>query len=110
MFKNFILSILCTFIATTSLASEHFSLCKTPPQVAEQQRTLYQVNLVGYGLVTAWGVAYWDYFSRSIHAKSEGGFSNNTSSGGADKLAHFYTSYLATHGLSYYFESKCFNK
>ncbi len=110
MFNNLLFTIFFVFAATTSLANEYYSQCDTPLQNTEQKRKLYQVNLIGYGFVTAWGVAKWDYFTRSINAKSEGWFSNDTSSGGADKLGHLYSSYIAAHGLSYYLESKCFNK
>jgi len=75
-----------------------------PPNIGDD---IYRVNLIGIGAVTAWGVANWDYFSRSPHAQSEGWFGANTGSGGADKTGHFYTTYVTAHGISAYFKRKC---
>jgi len=71
--------------------------------------SIYRVNLIGVGVVTAWGVANWDYFSRSPHAQPEGWFGADTDEGGADKIGHLYSSFAVTHGLSAYFKSQCFN-
>lgn len=76
----------------------------------EQSWLVVKTNLYGAGLITLWGLAKWDYFSRSPHADSEGLFGNTTKSGGADKLGHFYTSYIVTHGLSYFYEQNCINR
>ena len=76
----------------------------------EQNRKLWTVNLTGIGIITVWGVAQWDYFSKSPRTASEGWFGNDTDSGGADKLGHAYTGYVAAHGLSYLYESWCINK
>jgi len=54
--------------------------------------------------ITLWGVVKWDYFTVSPHAESEGWFGNDTSSGGADKLGHMFTSHVATHGLAALYE------
>ena len=71
------------------------------PLTKEQKRQrLLLTNGVGLGLVTLWGVAEWDYFSRSPHAQSEGWFGYHTNSGGADKLGHMYSTYAFAHGLS----------
>lgn len=83
--------------------------CKTPISTAERQDALLKTNLYGIGFVTAWGMAEWDYFTRSPHTQSEGWFDNETGHGGADKLGHFYASYVLSHGLSYLYESRCFS-
>ena len=70
---------------------------------------VYWVNLIGVGVVTAWGVANWDYFTRTPHSNPEGWFGADTDEGGADKVGHFYSSYVTAHGLSAYFKSKCFS-
>jgi len=77
---------------------------------SSQQQDLLKVNLTGIGIVTVWGVANWDYFTQSPKSTSEGWFQNNTNSGGADKIGHVYASYVAAHGLSYLYETWCFNK
>jgi hypothetical protein len=69
-----------------------------------------EVNLAGFGVITVWGVAKWDYFSGSFRTSAEGWFQNDTRSGGADKLGHLYTSYVTAHGLSGLYEYACFSK
>lgn len=44
----------------------------------QQNQKLFLVTMAGVGVITAWGVAQWDYFSQSPHAISEGWFSNDT--------------------------------
>ncbi|MDA3870376.1 MAG: DUF2279 domain-containing protein [Gammaproteobacteria bacterium] len=84
--------------------------CGTETSLEQQQRRVIRANLAGIGVVTAWGIAKWDYFSNSPKATSEGWFQNDTDSGGADKLGHLYTSYVTAHGLSYLYETWCINK
>jgi hypothetical protein len=76
----------------------------------EKRRRVVQVNLLGIGLVSAWGIYKWDYFTQSPNAGSEGWFGNGTDEGGADKLGHLYASYAATHGLAYLYENWRFER
>lgn len=76
-------------------------------QADKSSDEVYRVNLIGIGAVTIWGVINWDYFSRSVHAQSEGWFGAETDNGGADKLGHFYSSYVTARGVSAYFENHC---
>lgn len=46
------------------------------------------------GLMTAWGIARWDWFRHSPQFKREGWFGADTHAGGADKTGHFYMSYV----------------
>lgn len=50
----------------------------------------------GMGVITAWGLANWDYGDRNLHGTPEGWFHADTKEGGADKTGHLYTSYLLT--------------
>lgn len=84
--------------------------CERPLSSDKQSEKILAVNLTGIGIITAWGLAKWDYFSRSPHAQSEGWFQNDTASGGADKIGHMYTSYVTSHGLSALYEHWCFQK
>jgi len=72
----------------------------TRPSAAESTATIAEKiqngRLLGVGVVLAYGVAKWDYFSRSPHTADEGWFQADTEAGGADKLGHFYASHLLT--------------
>jgi hypothetical protein len=67
---------------------------------AERNRIVLGTTAVGVAGVTLWGVAQWDYFSRTPHAHSEGWFGENTDDGGMDKLGHMYASYVMSHGIA----------
>ncbi len=67
-------------------------------------RVLY-TNLVGAGVVTLWGVAFWDYFSQKPKFDQEHWFQNDTAYGGADKFGHLYSTYLWSLGFSSLYES-----
>lgn len=84
--------------------------CYDEISAQEKSTRLWTTNLTGIGVITAWGVTNWNYFSRSPNNTSEGWFGNDTQSGGADKLGHVYTSYVLTHGLSSLYDYWCFNK
>lgn len=65
----------------------------------EAQRK-YQRLLLGATLgITAWGVINWDYGDRTPNSTSEGWFEYDTDSGGADKVGHFYSSYVMATAL-----------
>lgn len=100
---------LLTLSLSLSALSET-SDCETRLSANEQTTAIINTNLAGIGIVTAWGVAKWDYFSNSPQSTAEGWFQDDTKSGGADKLGHLYTSYVTSHGLSHLYESWCFNK
>ncbi len=108
--KCFLVFLLLIFSTSISYANNLTDNCSSEISLQEQNKKLWTVNLTGIGIITAWGVAKWDYFTRSPQSKSEGWFENDTKSGGSDKLGHLYTSYLITHGLSNLYESWCFNK
>ena len=63
------------------------------------QKVLF-TNVAGFAAVTAWGGANWDYFNNSIRKSDEGWFSEDTQSGGADKMGHFFLSYTISHILA----------
>ena len=107
---NSILIALLFFIPTLSDANELIDNCRNEISAEEKNQKLWVVNLTGIGIVTAWGIANWDYFKKSPRTTSEGWFDNETKSGGADKIGHGYTSYVLTHGLSNLYDSWCINK
>jgi len=106
----FLLAVLLALPLQPAFAAERASDCPDELALTERNLAIRKVNLVGIGVVTVWGVAKWDYFSRSMHAQSEGWFQNDTDSGGADKVGHLYTSYVTAHGLSAIYEYACFKK
>ena len=68
-----------------------------------RDRVLY-TNLIGGAVVTAWGVAFWDYFTISPVMGDEGWFKEDTKYGGADKLGHAYSTYLWSLGFASLYE------
>lgn len=63
-------------------------------QETKNRSDILYTNLAGAAIIAGWGLANWDYGKSSPHVNSEGWFGNQTKSGGADKLGHFYGSYL----------------
>jgi len=92
------------FMAMDCYAEQSFP--DSQEEISEKQlnQKLFYVTMAGVGVITAWGLVQWDYFSQSPHSISEGWFSNDTKDGGADKLGHMYISYVTTHGLAHLFE------
>jgi len=57
-------------------------------------------------LIGLWGLATWDYGSSSgLHTADEGWFGKNTKYGGADKVGHFWSTYVFTDALSWLYRS-----
>lgn len=110
LLKSILASVLLFLVVTITAAAELFPECGEEPSARDKRHKVLMVNLAGVGVVTGWGLAKWDYFSRSPTTTSEAWFRNDTRSGGADKLGHLYTNYVASHGLSYLFERWCFNR
>lgn len=105
-----LVGLLLTFSSSLSYASTLTDGCSSEISQQEKNKKLWTVNLTGIGIITAWGVANWDYFSTSPQTTSEGWFKNDTIYGGADKLGHIYSSYVLTHGLSNLYDSWCISK
>ncbi|MEQ5835880.1 DUF2279 domain-containing protein [Marinobacter sp. NFXS9] len=84
------------------------SNCREPLVPEDQVRRAAGVTVTGVGLITAWGIVNWDYFSVSPTASSEGWFGQDTPEGGADKLGHLFTTYATTQGVASLFEHWCF--
>ena len=108
--SKYLLLILLLLSSSLSFANSLTSGCSSELSPQETKQKLWRVNLTGIGIITAWGVANWDYFSTSPQSKSEGWFQYDTQYGGADKLGHLYSSYVITHGLSNLYDSWCINK
>jgi len=85
------------------ILSLFFSLLFAEDNVSKKD--ILYANLVGTAVITAWGIANWDYAESSPHSESEGWFGRDTESGGADKLGHLYASYFIGSGLAGLYES-----
>jgi hypothetical protein len=68
------------------------------------------LNLGIGAAVLGWGFANWDYGSGGPRFQNEGWFDRETDEGGADKLGHFYTSYLFSHLFAGQYERWDFDK
>jgi len=76
----------------------------TPLSDDELLNRVIYTNLIGAAVVTAWGVAFWDYFTISPVMGDEGWFEKDTKYGGADKMGHMYATYLWSLGFSSLYE------
>lgn len=108
MIKRILTTLLLLAAAANTQADQHQAACSEPLSQAEQKRKVLRTNLWGAGIIAAWGTISWDYFQNSPIAQNEEWFSNDTGSGGADKMGHFYSGYVTTKALAHYFETKCF--
>ncbi|PLX94272.1 MAG: DUF2279 domain-containing protein [Desulfuromonas sp.] len=61
---------------------------------AELRRKTLLLNTAVGGGILVWGVANWDYFQQRPKSSSEDWFGHATKEGGADKIGHFYTTYI----------------
>lgn len=84
-------------------AATDYSMEKPLTDEELRNRVIY-TNLIGAAVVTAWGAAFWDYFTIDPVAGDEGWFEKDTKYGGADKLGHVYTSYLLSLGFASLYE------
>jgi len=77
------------------------------PARAEEARSskLLYTNLAAASAIVGWGIWQWDYGERDMHTTREGWFGSDTENGGADKLGHLYTTYLATRSLAALYRS-----
>ncbi|MCI0636365.1 MAG: YfiM family protein, partial [Actinobacteria bacterium] len=66
---------------------------------------LIAVNAATTAVILAYGFQFWDYGGANFQTIDEGWFGQNTSYGGADKLGHAYSSYLAALGFASLYES-----
>ena len=62
------------------------------------------LNLGINAAVLGWGFANWEYGSGGPRFQDEGWFGRDTDEGGADKLGHFYSTYLMSHLFAGQFE------
>ncbi|WP_157755435.1 DUF2279 domain-containing protein [Marinobacter salinus] len=97
------------FIAVLILSSRAEAECHEPIAPDDQIRRTLSVTATGVGVITAWGIANWDYFTKRPKSSSEGWFGQDTTEGGADKLGHLFTTYATAQGVSSLFEYWCFS-
>lgn len=71
----------------------------------DDKHDVLYTNLLGATIIAAWGTAFWEYGKSSPYIKDEGWFEENTKYGGADKLGHFYASYVLGAGLCELYKS-----
>ena len=74
--RHIAIVIITCFLMTSSLAEANS--CDERLTSEEQTEKILTVNLVGIGAITTWGIAQWDYFSRSPQTRSEGWFQEDT--------------------------------
>jgi hypothetical protein len=96
---SFIIIMTILYFCTNIFAAEKNTFMFIETDMTKKQK-LITTNAIGVGLVTAWGIAKWDYFKTSPNAENEGWFAQNTKEGGADKFGHFHASWTLSHLFS----------
>lgn len=93
----------CGLAGSTQSATEPLSSWEwSSDRFVEQTLSVKYETLGLFALLTAMGVASWDWGSSSFHFENEGWFSEEeTGSGGVDKLGHAYSTYLMTEFLNH---------
>lgn len=66
---------------------------------------VFALNAGSFLIVTTIGVACWDYGQNDMAFKEEGWFQEDSKEGGADKLGHFYSTYVVSQGFAHIYES-----
>jgi uncharacterized protein YfiM (DUF2279 family) len=59
----------------------------------KEKKALY-ANISAAAFITLYGFADWDYGSEGFHFANEGWFEQDTKYGGADKMGHFWSTYV----------------
>jgi len=77
---------------------------ETPLSDEELRNRVIYTNLIGAGVVMAWGTAFWDYFTVKPVMGDEGWFQSDSKYGGADKFGHMYSTYLWSLGFTSLYE------
>jgi hypothetical protein len=106
--RFFLFCIIC--LIPLRIFSDDYGETEGSRNSADRNRRVVLTTAAGIGAVTVWGVWQWDYFSTTPHADSEDWFGKNTDSGGADKLGHLYTAYVASHGFASLYEYWSFER
>jgi len=65
-----------------------------------KEKKLLYTNLGAIGAITLYGLAEWDYGSGNLSSANERWFQQHTKYGGADKLGHFWGTYVFADALS----------
>ncbi len=65
----------------------------------KENKILYS-NLFAATVIGIWGLSEWEYGSSGLHSGNEGWFEQDTKYGGADKLGHFWATYVFSDSLT----------
>ena len=65
----------------------------------KEKKALY-TNLAAASFITLYGFADWDYGSTKFHWANEGWFEEGAKYGGADKMGHFWSTYVLSDSLT----------
>ncbi|MDB2405641.1 YfiM family protein [Arcobacteraceae bacterium] len=109
--KKLLLLVVLQLLILTNLCSDETisqkDLEKSLKEKYSKEDKLVYLNIATSTALIGYGLAYWDYdfLHTQAHTKSEGWFSKDTKSGGADKFGHAYTGYFTSHMFSYTYEN-----
>ena len=95
-----------TFITIICIALFHPSnpVCAFDLDLSKEEKVT-ALNAGALLVAAAWGIIFWDYGQKGMRMEDEKWFQKDSAEGGADKLGHFYSNYIMTHGFACIYES-----
>ncbi|MGB3225841.1 MAG: DUF2279 domain-containing protein [Desulforhopalus sp.] len=82
-----------------SVLSEDISSGNWWTRQPKEKKLLY-TTATAAAVIGVWGVTQWDYGSSDWHKADEGWFGEDSKYGGADKLGHFWSTYVLSDALT----------
>ena len=65
-----------------------------------KEKKLLYTNIAAASIIGIWGLAEWDYGSADFNTADEGWFEQDSKYGGADKMGHFWATYVFSDALT----------
>lgn len=101
-------SLLMPGFATQSFAQESTTLTTQQADPVEQgwwsslpkEKKMLYTNVGAASFIALYGLIDWDYGSGGLHTADEGWFEKDAKYGGADKLGHFWSTYVLSDALT----------
>jgi len=109
-FLNYLVVAVLTICIASAVSAQTSQPTLTPIIEDEQEKSwwarqpkenkMLYTNITAAALIGIWGLSEWEYGSASWNNAEEGWFENDSKYGGADKLGHFWATYVFADALT----------